>query len=600
MKNDIWSVTQSTGFDELSKHEARSPLLDAKVMMVDDEPLMTDLIQTHLEDEGYTNFAVTNDPRQALELLRREKPSVLLLDLLMPQLSGFELLMAMRADRELRYTPVIVLTAATGADSKLRALQLGATDFLGKPVDASELVLRVRNTLAFQQYRDRQINFDHVTGLPNERLFEQSIDDLLTQQKSHGGLLALFSIGIPECQELRESIGRPTANLLAAVLAKRLERISGLGSVSTASLHTARRLPHVARLGEQHFGLLVEGLGSTNAVVASAKAVLATLSEPVMLGEHEIAPVPWLGVAVAPGDGANASALRQSADLAATHGRRQGTAQITFASPELNAQSYQRLTLGSQLRGAAHRDEMLLHYQPKVDIGSGRIVGIEALVRWQHPDHGLMPPTKFIPLSEELGLTAGIGEWVLENACRDVARWTRAGIGEIAVAVNVSQLQVASGELGRVVRQALFDSGLPARQLVIELTESMLMDDVPHCLSLMNDLKAIGVTLSIDDFGTGYSSLAYLKKFPLDELKIDRTFIADLPGRATDTALVRTVIELGHSLGMSVTAEGVETPEQLACLTQLGCDQYQGFLFGRPVPASELIERLAAERSSSG
>jgi EAL domain-containing protein (putative c-di-GMP-specific phosphodiesterase class I) len=189
---------------------------------------------------------------------------------------------------------------------------------------------------------------------------------------------------------------------------------------------------------------------------------------------------------------------------------------------------------------------------------------------------------------------------VLEKASRDVAAWTRAGLGEIAVAVNVSQLQVTAGDLGRVVRQALFDSGLSARQLVIELTESMLMDDMPHCLSLMHDLKAIGVTLSIDDFGTGYSSLAYLKKFPIDELKIDRAFIADLPGSATDTALVRTVIELGHSLGMSVTAEGVETAEQLACLTHLGCDLYQGFLFGRPVAASELLERLAAEQSASG
>jgi EAL domain-containing protein (putative c-di-GMP-specific phosphodiesterase class I) len=314
-----------------------------------------------------------------------------------------------------------------------------------------------------------------------------------------------------------------------------------------------------------------------------------------MLGEHEIAPVPWLGVAVAPGDGADASALRQSADLAAAYRRRQGTAQITFASPELNAQSYQRLTLGSQLRGAAQRDELRLHYQPKVDIASGRITGIEALVRWQHPDHGLLPPAKFIPLSEELGLTASIGEWVLEKACRDVAGWTRAGLGEIAVAVNVSQLQVTAGDLGRVVRQALFDSGMSARQLVIELTESMLMGDMPHCLSLMHDLKAIGVALSIDDFGTGYSSLAYLKKFPIDELKIDRAFIADLPGSATGTALVRTVIELGHSLGMSVTAEGVEKAEQLACLTHLGCDLYQGFLFGRPVPARELLERLATE-----
>jgi EAL domain-containing protein (putative c-di-GMP-specific phosphodiesterase class I)/PleD family two-component response regulator len=597
MKNDIWSASLHAGLDEAGTRQKHSPLLDAKVMMVDDEPLMTDLIQAHLEDEGYSNFVVTNDPRQALELLRREKPGVLLLDLMMPLVSGFDLLTAMRADRELRYTPVIVLTAATGADSKLLALQLGATDFLGKPVDPSELVLRVRNTLAFQQYREREINFDQVTGLPNERLFELGIDKLLAQPEQRDGQLALLSIAVPECQELRESVDRPTANALAVVIARRLERLSGLGANATYALHGPDQPPRVARLGEQVFGLVVDHLRDTNAVVACAKRVLAALAEPVLLGQHEVAPIPWLGVAVVPGDGQSASALRQSADLAATHGRRQGAAQITFASPELNAQSYQRLTLGSQLRGATQRDEMRLHYQPKVDVASGHIVGVEALVRWQHPDHGLMPPTKFIPLSEEMGLTSGIGEWVLEQACRDLAGWARVGVRDISVAVNISKLQVTSGNLGHVVRRALFDSGLPARLLVIELTESMLMDDVPHCLALMNDLKSIGVTLAIDDFGTGYSSLSYLKKFPLDELKIDRSFIADLPGRATDRALVRTVIELGHSLAMHVTAEGVETEEQLACLRLLGCDAFQGFLFARPVPPQRCVELIAAKRS---
>ena len=596
MKNDIWNTSLQSAFDDTGTRPIRSPLLDAKVMMVDDEPLMTDLIQAHLEDEGYANFVVTNDPRQAIELLKREKPSVLLLDLMMPQVSGFDLLKAMRADRELRYTPVIVLTAATGADSKLRALRLGATDFLSKPVDASELVLRVRNTLAFQQYRDRQVNFDQATGLPNEHLFERAIDKLLTQPQQRSGLLALFSIAVPECQALRESVDRPTANALALVVAKRLERLSGLGA-DTAAAQREDSSPRVARLGEQMFGLVVDRLPDTNAVVAYAKKVLAALSEPVLMHRHEVAPVPWLGVAVAPGDGNSAAALRQSADLAATHGRRQATAQITFASPELNAESYHRLMLGSQLRGAAQRGELRLHYQPKVDVASGRIVGVEALVRWQHPEHGLLPPGKFIPLSEELGLTSVIGEWVLEQACREVAGWLRAGVVEASVAVNVSKLQVAAGDLGQVVRRALFDSGLPARCLVIELTESMLMDDVPHCLALMNDLKSIGATLAIDDFGTGYSSLSYLKKFPLDELKIDRSFIADLPGCATDIALVRTVIELGHSLGMRVTAEGVETEAQLACLKQLGCDTFQGYLFERPVPPQHCLELITSQAS---
>jgi diguanylate cyclase len=597
MAQDIWNTTQSAALDDgAAGQQPRSPLLDAKVMMVDDEPLMTELIQAHLEDAGYRNFVATNDPRSALDLLRRERPGLLLLDLMMPQVSGFEILTALRAERELRYMPVIVLTAATGAESKLRALQLGATDFLGKPVDASELVLRVRNTLAFQQYHERQTHYDQTTRLPNERLFERCIDALLAGRAAPAGALtALFCIVIPECQELRESIGRPLADALAVVLARRLERFHASTSRPARGGQPLERDALVARLGEQHFGLVVEGLADNDEVVRTAKALLAMLSEPVNLGTHEAVPHPWIGVALAPGDGRSAGALRQSADLAVTHGRRQGAAPINFASPELNAQSYQRLTLGSQLRNATQRGELRLHYQPKVEVASGRLVGVEALVRWQHPEQGLLPPARFIPLSEELGLIAGIGEWVLLNACREAARWMERVGTPFTVAVNVSKLQVSSGDLGKLVRRALQDSGLAAGQLVIELTESMLVEDVPHCLSLMHELKAIGVTLSIDDFGTGYSSLSYLKRFPLDELKIDRSFIADLPGRPTDSALVRTVIELGHSLGMSVTAEGVETSEQLAVLRALGCDLCQGFFFGRPMSLERCMALLEAE-----
>jgi predicted signal transduction protein with EAL and GGDEF domain len=596
MKNDIWASTQPSTADELGG--PRSPLLDAKVMMVDDEPLMTDLIQAHLEEEGYANFVVCNDPRQALALLRREQPGVLLLDLMMPQVSGFELLEALRADRGLRYTPVIVLTAAAGADAKLRALQLGATDFLSKPVDASELVLRVRNTLAFRQYHDRLIHYDQATGLPNERLFEGSVDALLARQSLHGGLLALLSITVPACRDLRESLDRRSADALATVLARRLERLAAPGDRPRGYEPPGERMPRVARLGEQHFGLVLDGLKDIDAVEAAARNVLAKLTEPVQLGPHEVAPVPWLGVSVAPGDGRSAAALRQSADLAGTHARHTGSAQLAFASRELNAKSFERLKLGTQLRSAPRRGELLLHYQPKIDIRSQRIVGVEALVRWQHPERGLLQPLEFIPLAEELGLMSSLGGWVIEQACHDAAGWAQAGLGEIKVAVNVSKLQFTAGDLSSVVRQAVFDSGLPARRLIVEITESALMDDVPQGLALMREIKAIGATLSIDDFGTGYSSLAYLKNFPLDELKIDRSFIVDLPGQTTDVALVRTVIELGHSLGMSVIAEGVETPEQLACLARLGCDTFQGFLHSRPLPQDRLIELLIASREA--
>ncbi len=266
MNSDIWAATGVPAFDAPAGDVKRSPLLDAKVMMVDDEPLMTDLIQAYLEDEGYTNFVVTNDPREALELLRQEDPGVLLLDLMMPQMSGFELLEAIRADRALRYTPVIVLTASTGAESKLRALKLGATDFLAKPVDASELVLRVRNTLAFRQYHNRLINFDPVTGFPNHRLFDRGIDDMIAVRDLCGGMVAVFSISVPVCREIRESIDQATADDLARVLANRLNRFATAENFKSPFATSNEKAPRVARLSDEQFGLVLEGVADADAL----------------------------------------------------------------------------------------------------------------------------------------------------------------------------------------------------------------------------------------------------------------------------------------------------------------------------------------------
>lgn len=599
MNTDIWAVTDVPAFDAPGRVLNRSPLLDAKVMMVDDEPLMTDLIQAYLEDEGYRNFVVTNDPREALELLRREDPGVLLLDLMMPQMSGFELLEAIRADRALRYTPVIVLTASTGAESKLRALKLGATDFLAKPVDASELVLRVRNTLAFRQYHNRLINFDPVTGFPNHRLFDRGIDEMIAVRDLCGGMVTVFSIGVPVCREIRESIDQSTADDLARVLANRLNRFAISENFKSPFATSNERAPRVARLSDEQFGLVLEGVPDADALDILATTILDIVSEPVTLRLHEVGPVAWLGIAVSPADGDTAAALRQSADLAATHARLRGASHYVFASPELNARSLHRMTLGSQLRGAVKRGELQVHYQPKVDIKTSRIVGAEALVRWNHPELGILPPGQFITLAEELGLIGSIGQWVMAMACRDAVSWIHAGLGDLRVAVNIAKPQFESGDLCDVVRQAMHDSGLPPKQLVLELTESMLMDNVEASQALMAELKALGVTLSIDDFGTGYSSLSYLKSFPLDELKIDRSFVVDLPGVKSDVAIVRTVIELGHRLGMSVIAEGVETTEQLDCLARLGCDRYQGFLCSKALPADQFMELLARQDSQT-
>ena len=484
MKNDVWAATQAAPLDGEFDPAPRDVLLDAKVMMVDDEPLMTDLISTYLEDEGYRNFVVANDPRDALALLRREDPDVLLLDLMMPGLSGFDVLQAMRADSALRYTPVIVLTASTGADAKLRALRLGATDFLAKPVDASELVLRVRNTLAFRQYHKQLVNFDRVTQLPNAPLFDRGLVTILDRRALVGGTVALFSIHVPECRRLSENVDRAAADDFVRTLAQRLERFARHEAGSDLLATSVEPAARVARLGADQFGVVLEGVHDADAVEAAAKRLFGRLSAPVSLGLHEFLPQPWIGISMCPGDGADADALRRSADLAATHAIAQGGAPYQFSSPALNQRSFERLTLGSQLRGAAQRGELVLHYQPKVDLRTGRIVAAEALVRWQHPEHGLMPPSRFVPLAEELGLITRIGEWVIQQACHDAVAWTRAGLGTLRLAINVAKPQFSNGELCNVLRCAIFDSGLSAERLIIELTESMLMNDLDSGVEL--------------------------------------------------------------------------------------------------------------------
>jgi EAL domain-containing protein (putative c-di-GMP-specific phosphodiesterase class I) len=315
-----------------------------------------------------------------------------------------------------------------------------------------------------------------------------------------------------------------------------------------------------------------------------AKQVILELAAPFQIDGHDIFLVPRIGIALAPSDGQTANGLLKSADLACSKVKGHGKSGYEFFSAELTARSIERLTLTNQLRAAIHRDELRLHYQPKVCMRSGRILGAEALIRWQHPDHGLLLPGRFVPLAEETGLIVEIGDWVTQEACRQMAQWHQQGLRDLKVSINVAKPQFDNGHFLQYLQKVLARTQLPPEWLMVEVTESMLVSDVAWALKQMNDLQGLGVRLSIDDFGTGYSSLSYLKRFPADELKIDRSFIIDLPGQTKDQAIVQTVVSLGHSLGMQVVAEGVEEEDQLRILQRMGCDVLQGFLFSKAVP----------------
>lgn len=563
-----------------------APWDEALVMMVDDEELLTDVIQTHLEDAGYMRFVACNEPTEALTLIKARRPDVLLLDLMMPKVSGFDILAAVRADPDLQYTPVVVLTAASDPATKLRALELGATEFLAKPVDASELVLRMRNTLAFKRYQDRLAYVDHVTGLANRDRFTRRLEGLLPHTLARrDGAMGLLHLSCDQVRQTRETLGPRAADSLLRQVALRLAgllaSLPGMARLSTEALD-------LARVGDHDFALLIPDLAHAENAADLAKQCLQALAEPIEVDGHPIFLSASIGIALAPADGRHADSLLKSADMACSKAlASNGKTRYEFFSEEMTARSLERLTLTHQLRRALERDELRLHYQPKVCLQTGTIKGAEALVRWQHPEHGLLLPGRFITVAEESGLIGDIGAWVLDEACRQARLWREEGLEHLKIAVNVARPQFEDGQLCTRLQHLLKSTGLPPSWLMMELTESMLVQDAAKALQQMHDLRALGVGLSIDDFGTGYSSLSYLKRFPASELKIDRSFIIDLPKHDKDRAIVQTVVTLGHSLGMDVVAEGIETPEQHRILQHIGCDVFQGFLFSKAVPPEQ-------------
>ena len=571
--------------------QAESPV----VMMVDDEQLNLEVLQTFLEEAGYKEFVAVTEPEKALGLLADRRPDVMLLDLVMPGMSGFEILERMRADETLRHIPVIVLTSSTDAETKLKALELGATDFLGKPTDPSELALRLRNTLSAKAYRDRLANYDQVTGLPNRRLLMDRLERMLRETARAGATGAVMHIHLDRFKQISEAFGLGIGDSLMKGVAMRLD--FGLRA-SAANVATGKPNVKLYRTGDDEFALLLPGMGRGEDTVAIAQGLLAAMAAPFRAGGQDLSITAGVGIAVFPDDGMEASALASHAGVAARHANEQGGKGYEFYAKELNATSLKRLSVESELRRALEQDELRLYYQPKVRAHNGRGTGAEVLVRWAHPERGLVSPVEFIPIAEETGLIVPLGEWVLRAACAQTKAWLDAGLRVPRITVNVSGKQFHAPQMTETVVSALKASGLAPQYLGIELTESAVMGNAERHIRTLHELKALGVTLSIDDFGTGYSSLSYLKRFPLDELKIDRSFVSGVDTDPDNAAIVIAIIAMAHCLGLSVVAEGVETEAQHAFLKSKACDECQGFLFAKPMPAEAFGKLLGAGAAS--
>ena len=423
---------------------------------------------------------------------------------------------------------------------------------------------------------------DALTGLPNRVLLEDRMWQAIAHASRDGHGFAVAVFDLDRFKVVNDTFGHRAGDELLKTVAQRI-------------LSVARGIDTVVRMGGDEFVMILDSLGQRSDAAAVAQRVVGALQEPVRIDSSDVHISTSVGVALYPQDGKSVDALLANADAAMYCAKQRGRNNVQHYAPGMDTMTQERGKLESDLHQALALAQFELHYQPKVDARTGAVHGAEALIRWRHPERGLVPPAEFIPLAEECGLIDDIGAWVIREACRQARAWQRDGLPPMRVAVNLSAFQFRNGRLLPMISGALQEFGLEPRHLEVEITESALMSDPEESVKILEQLSAMGVVVSVDDFGTGYSSMSYLRRFPIDKLKIDRGFISELTSRPDDASIVRAIVSLAHSLKLKVVAEGVETVEQLEYLRSLGCDQYQGYHFSAAVPAAEFAELLRSK-----
>ncbi len=461
----------------------------------------------------------------------------------------------------------------------------------GKPVFEDGVFKGYRGTgsdITERKLAEQKVEFlayhDPLTGLPNRLLLEDRLQQAITQaQRSRSGLALVF-LDLDNFKKINDSLGHATGDALLKEVAARLK-------------HCVRDSDTISRQGGDEFVLILrEQHGAESCLPVLAK-IMEMLQEPFFSEGNELSTSASIGVALYPQDGSDFDILRKKADMAMYRAKEAGRNTYRFFDEAMDEEAVEHLLMRSGLRRALERGEFVLHYQPQIELGSGRVVGVEALLRWEHPEFGLVAPGRFVPVAEDSGLIVPIGAWVIQEACRQAQAWQNAGLPAMMMAVNLSAVQFQRGGIEDTVVQALAGTGLDPSRLELELTESILIQDAEQVMATVRRLKQLGVKLAIDDFGTGYSSLSYLKRFDIDKLKIDQSFIRDLASDPDDAAIVRAIIQMAHSLDLLTIAEGVETPELLLQLRSFGCDEAQGYHFARPMPAAEFESYMGRRKN---
>ena len=440
---------------------------------------------------------------------------------------------------------------------------------------------------------------DSLTGLPNRSFFKQSLTNELNHAERHGNMVGLLFLDLDHFKHINDSFGHGAGDQILCDVAKRITKCVRT-SDNTSRIDGHLSSPKVTRFGGDEFAVLLTDISRIEDAARVAQRLIDLLSEPFIIEAQEVFIGASIGITVYPMGGSDADTLLKNADVAMYHAKESGRNNYQFFTKSMNRMAFERLTLETRLHKALENDEFRLYYQPQLDLKTGKIVGVEALIRWQQPEMGLVSPLEFIPLAEETGLIVPIGDWVIRTACAQNSAWQRANYPPVRMAVNVSGRQLKQKELIAVVYGALKDTGLDPGWFELELTENSIMQTLEASLAMLNRLKAIGIRLSIDDFGIGYSSFNHLKRFPVDTLKIDRSFVKDIPDNSDTKAIIKAMIAMAKGLNMRVIAEGVQAEGQLRFLREQGCDWMQGYLFSRPVPGDEITTFLAEGRNLYG
>ncbi|MCP4340750.1 MAG: diguanylate cyclase [Desulfobulbaceae bacterium] len=462
--------------------------------------------------------------------------------------------------------------------------------------EVQRLTVRLQEFEELAEKRGQELKhytaYDVLTGLPTRTLFYDRVSQALVRGRRYDSIVAVLSMSIDGVQRVNETMGYDTGDQLFKEIGKRLTNILR-GMDSVAKLPSSSLTPTVSRLGQEEFGILLTDLEEVNAITWIVKRILNSFEDAFHLSGNEIYASTNIGISIYPHDGQSPEELEKHAGAAKNHARKQlGVNRYYYYSDSINAVSIKHLKIETQLHTAIKNDEFLLHYQPKIDVKSGAIHGVEALIRWNNPETGLVPPYEFIPIAEHSGLIVTIGDWVLSTACKQVRTWIDMGIDNCSVAVNFSSRQFRQENLAARIMAILKENNLAPKHLVVEVTESAMMENINNSTKILREISEMGVNIALDDFGTGYSSLGYLKNFPVTHVKIDRSFIADIEINERDASLVKSIISMAHGLGLKVTAEGVENEAQVDRLIDFQCDEIQGYFFSKPVPQNEVTQLL--------